>query len=142
MRRVAIVLVLLALAVRVSVTTFRGLDRPPVKDEWSYREIARNLAAGRGMFFDITREVDGRPVDRRLHSLRPPLYPLVLAGVAEATGGGVPIGRLLSCLLGALSVGVFVLWGRRVVGEGPAILAGVILLLWPSHVWASGEMPS
>jgi 4-amino-4-deoxy-L-arabinose transferase-like glycosyltransferase len=137
--RASILLVLLALAVRVSVTAARDLSRPPVKDEWSYSEIARNVAAGNGLFFDIRRTVDGREVDRRLTSLRPPLYPLVLGGLYRA-GGGVVVARLLSCLLGALAVGLLHAWGRRQVGEGPAIVAAALFAVWPSAVWASGEM--
>jgi 4-amino-4-deoxy-L-arabinose transferase-like glycosyltransferase len=111
-----------------------------VKDEWSYSEIAKRVASGEGFALEITREVDGRPVTRRLTSLRPPAWPTVLGAVYAVTGDSVAAGRILACLLGAASVVLLLLWGRAVAGERAAWVAAALLAIWPTHVWVSGEL--
>ncbi|MEN8152189.1 MAG: glycosyltransferase family 39 protein [Planctomycetota bacterium] len=135
-----IVLLSIALFLRLGVTAVRGFDREPVKDEWSYKEIATNVAAGEGIRFDVTREVDRRPKTITLRSLRPPLYPLALGGVFAVTGPGPIPGRLLSVALGTLSVLCFFGWARNVVGPRAAFFAALALAAWPAHLWSSGEM--
>jgi len=139
---------LVALALRVGVVAVRGFAREPQKDEWSYARIGENVAAGTGIFFDVTRDVDGAAVTRRFSSLRPPLYPILLGGVFRLFGGGgegdlpgsVPAGRALSALLGALSVVVFFAWARRLFGPRPALAAALAFAIWPTHLFASAEM--
>jgi 4-amino-4-deoxy-L-arabinose transferase-like glycosyltransferase len=135
-----ILVLLVALALRLSVTAWRGFDRKPEKDEWSYSEIAGHVAAGEGIWFEVTREVGGEPVTRRLFSLRPPLYPVILGGLYAATGKNVAAGRALSALLGALAVGAFFLWAESLYGRRRALLLALAFAAWPAHLWVSGEL--
>jgi 4-amino-4-deoxy-L-arabinose transferase-like glycosyltransferase len=137
-----IAVVILALGVRLAATGAAGFSRPLEKDEVAYSAIAENLAAGRGFFRDVTRTVEGESVTRRFSSLRPPLYPALLAATYSVVGFSPAAGRALSCLLGALTAGALLLWGRRVLPGWPAALAAVLLALWPAHVWASGRLLS
>jgi len=145
MRRIPpfIAVLLLALALRAGVVLVRGVDRAPVKDEWSYARIAENVAAGDGIWFDVTREVDGEPVTRRFHSLRPPLYPALLGALFRLFGGGlstVPAARLFSAICGALAAALFFGWARRLLGTRVALVAALVFAAWPAHLWASSEM--
>ncbi len=128
---------LLALAVRLAVAGSEGISRPPVKDETNYVAIARSLLRGEGFGFEVTREAGGRPVTRRFTSLRPPLYPALLAAAA---GGNVIAGRILSALLGAAAAALLVLFCRRLLPRGPSLLAGGLLAVWPAAVWISGRL--
>jgi 4-amino-4-deoxy-L-arabinose transferase-like glycosyltransferase len=145
MRRIPpfIAVLLLATALRAGVVLVRGVDREPVKDEWSYARIAENIAAGDGIWFEVTREVGGEPVTRRLSSLRPPLYPVVLAALFRVFGDGsetVIAGRLFSAICGALAAALFFGWARSVVGTRVGLLAALAFAAWPAHLWASSEM--
>ena len=137
-----IALFLIALTLRVGVTALRGFEREPVKDEWSYSEIATNVAAGEGIQFEVTREVDRSQVTRTLQSLRPPLYPLALGGTFAVTGVETWAGRLLSVVFGSLGVLLFFGWARTVLGHRSAFFAALALAAWPAHLWSSGEMLS
>ncbi|MHC4858622.1 MAG: glycosyltransferase family 39 protein [Planctomycetota bacterium] len=135
-------IVLAALAVRLAVTGAAGFSRPLEKDEVSYSAIAENLAAGRGFYVDVTRTVGGESVTRRFESLRPPLYPALLAAAYGVAGPSAAVGRVLSCLLRALAAGLLLVWGRRVFPGAPALIAAGLLIVWPAHVWASGRLLS
>jgi hypothetical protein len=142
MKRILPVLLvfLVALGLRLGVTALRGFDRPPVKDEWSYAAIATNVAAGEGIWFEVRRWDGGvlRPI--RLHSLRPPLYPVVLGGARALVSDAVPLGRALSGLFGALAVALFYLWAKGLFPGRPALWVALAFAVWPSHLWASGEL--
>lgn len=62
-------------------------------DSVGYVEVARNLAAGKGL---VLVRASGRVVPLYL---RPPLYPIVLAGFLTLKLGAVEAGRLLAILL-------------------------------------------
>ena len=59
-----------------------------------------------------------------------PAYPLLVAAVFKVIGVGPAQARMVSVLLGALTVALTYLVGRRLVGETAAALAAALLVLW------------
>jgi hypothetical protein len=117
----AIGLVLVAAAVRLAVA-LPALSRSPLLDPDNYLAIARSVAAGEGY------RLRGRPT-----AYRPPLYPLVLAPMAAASGDRAGAGiAALHALLGAGTVALTLLAARR-LGLSPsrALVAGAIVALDP-----------
>ena len=125
---------LLALAVRagvVLVTHVRLLN-----DGADYQRLAVSLAHGHG-FGASHFAPGGGPT-----ALRPPLYPLFVAGVYKAVGVHLSAARLAGAVLGALAVVLVVvvawlLWGRTV-----ALVAGVLAAVFPPAVMASTALMS
>ena len=63
---------------------------------------------------------------------KPPLYPFVLAVPAKLGIDGVTGGRVVSCLLGAGTVAVIGLLGRRVGGPRVGLVAAAIAAIYPA----------
>ena len=123
-------IVLLALALRLPCL----LSAQVVLTEGTtYTTIARSLAAGRG-YVGILGVVD---------FFVPPLYPLLMAGLARLGLDAVWAGRLLSLILGTL-LPLPVYWltknlsGRRSAGLFSALLiaAHPLLVVYASRVWS------
>jgi len=68
-------------------------------------------------------------------ALRPPLYPLVLAGTYEATGARWTPARLLGVLLGTLAVGLLFLLADVVFGRSIAKWTGGLAAMYPPLTW-------
>ena len=105
-----IALLLVAFSLRLGVTAVRGFEREPVKDEWSYSEIAANVTAGEGFAFDVTRKILGQGL--------------------QAVGAGTLLGLAASFLLTDFLSDL--LWGigatdlpTYVVCSGSVVLAGL-----------------
>jgi hypothetical protein len=95
-----------------------------VDDPDNYLRLAGALAEGRGFVWD------GRPT-----AYRPPLYPLVLAPLVAAFGGGAPLGAAvggLHAVVGAATVLLTGLTARRWgLGPGPALAAAIVVAFDP-----------
>ncbi len=114
-----IALLFLALGLRVVVlwTLFDNLS----EDRDNYRNIAQGIVAGKG-------SVDphaGTPT-----AYRPPLYPLLLAAVLGWGGGELSIG-IIQLLMGAATVGMTVVTGRRLGFNRASLLAGLLVAVDP-----------
>lgn len=119
-------LVVLALAGRVAAV----LATPgyaPEFDAEDYDRYAASLAET-GSFPSTGYEVGGPT------AFRPPLYPLLLAGVYELTGARWTAGRLAGALLGALAVVLVYLVARRLWGRREALVAGALAAAFPPLV--------
>lgn len=97
-------------------------------DTYEYGEIAQNLLAGEGfkcaMWF----------LPAELTAVKPPLYPLLLAGMLYLFGNlayGILI--LLQCLAGAATCLVMLALGRRFFDSATATMGAAFLALYP-HV--------
>ncbi len=144
MRRHAPLIAVLAIALlaRAAATGLRGFSRPPAADEKGYAGYAGSLAAGRGFRLDLDLKRGGETVAISRLASRPPLYPAALAGWSLLAGGSPAAGRALSVLLGTAGVLALFLLARAAAGERAALLAALLYALYPSAVYASGEMLS
>ncbi len=64
-----------------------------------------------------------------------PAYPLLVAASFKVLGVGLVQARLVSVVLGSLSLAFTYLVGRRLVGETPAAIATALLVLWRVTTW-------
>jgi 4-amino-4-deoxy-L-arabinose transferase-like glycosyltransferase len=135
--------VVLALAVRLFVALAVTPDPRDGRydDTVWYDTTARHLAGGEGYVFDPTVWVtaDGSrvyPDESELTptALWPPGYPLTLAGIYAVTDSSVAAGRLANVMFGTLTVALVYLIALRLFVRLPAVYAGAMLALMPSHV--------
>ncbi len=140
-RRVEATVFLLALAVRlawVGAIQLRGgeLVGP---DALSYDVLATNLLDGKGLqkwdyqglFSDPSRALVVR-------SFRPPLLPVLLAGVYSLAGHHFWAGRAVMALLSAATCIVGMRIARRLFGGSAATVAGLLMALYPRLVYYGG----
>ena len=156
--RVALVgaLLGLALVLRLAVA-IAAFGSPQSGDAREYDFRARLIASGQGFgappaFLHVTDVPRLRPTGVQWPgggptAFRPPLYPLLLAGLYAVVGPSDTAGRILQVLIGTAVVALtgliaFQLWGWRVAGVAlglsavfaPAIVLGRILLSEPLFV--------
>jgi 4-amino-4-deoxy-L-arabinose transferase-like glycosyltransferase len=125
------VIVVLALALRVFFwLEVAGPAAPLRGDEIDYDAIARSVASGHG--FSLT---PGVPT-----AARPPLYPILLAGVYRIAGAGAAAGRILQILLGGAIVLLTYRLARRYFAEGAALAAAAIAACNPSLIFISSYL--
>lgn len=84
---------------------------PPIADASTYVEMAANLAQGEGLRY------------QRSYSIRPPGYPLFLAGLFKLTGNSLPAAQVLQVLFALLSAVLLYKIARFYYDEGVARLA-------------------
>lgn len=91
------------------------------EDNDNYRAIAARVVAGDG-FAD--------PQSHTPTAYRPPLYPLLLAGVLTCGGGDLSIG-IVQLVMGVAAAGLTVLCGRRLGFRRAALIAGLLVAADP-----------
>ncbi len=132
--RTAVLLgLLVAVAFIIRIDALRNAA-PPVPifgDGHNYHVLAQNLADGEGYIRPVDFERAGRRVPTAEY---PPALPALLAvgdrfGVQGETGQ-----RALVCLVGALTVGLTGLIGRRLAGDGAGLLAATVAAVHPALV--------
>jgi 4-amino-4-deoxy-L-arabinose transferase-like glycosyltransferase len=130
----ALVLTLAALAVRLGYNALTaGPAYLPELDAAEYSDIAFSLATGRGFAL-----ADGTPT-----AIRPPLYPLLLAGVYVVRGGADPWwGLIQQALVGAVGAAAVYALGRLAFGQVAGRLAGALAACYPLLVFAGGALLS
>jgi hypothetical protein len=104
-------------------------------DAGFYHSAANLIAHGRFYY----REIFGHAYVTAEH---PPLYPLLLSGVALLGGVHVLAQRVVGCVVGAVSVILMGLLGRRVAGERAGALAATIAALYPPWWTIDGSLMS
>ncbi len=102
--------------------------RSPILDEQDNQVWASQIAEGHGRDY--------------LPFYRAPGYPYLLAAVYATTGPDVPAARLLSAVLGSLSVGLTTLIGCALAGPGAAVIAGLLLACYPAGLFFDGMLLS
>jgi Dolichyl-phosphate-mannose-protein mannosyltransferase len=115
-----VVVVAAGLAVRVAFTVVVDPKVPAVGDASAYHLLADELAAGHGMVRPFDLSIGHRSVPTAEF---PPLFPSLLAVVAVAGGKSVLAQRLAMTVVGAGTVALVGLLGRRVAGPGVGLLA-------------------
>ena len=126
-----IVILLIALALRVFFwIEIAGPAAPLRGDEVDYDAIARCIASGHG--FSLTAD---RPT-----AARPPLYPILLAGVYRIAGAGTAAGKVLQILLGGAIVLLTYVLARRLFSERAALAAAAIVACNPSLIFISSYL--
>ena len=97
---------------------------------------ARAVADGIGFIDPILYQVFDLKLQAAHH---PPLYVVYLAAMSEVVGTSPQSLRLATCLLGAATVVVIGLVGRRVAGERAGLLAALVAAVYP-HLWANDPL--
>ena len=142
-RRVELCVFVLALALRlgwVAVIQSRGgaLIGP---DAPSYDQLAVNLLAGKGLqkwdyqglFSDPSRGIIVR-------TFRPPLLPILLAGVYGVAGHSYAAARVVIAILGAAMCVVVMRIARRLFDPRVAVVTGILTAVYPRLVYYSGQI--
>jgi 4-amino-4-deoxy-L-arabinose transferase-like glycosyltransferase len=121
-------LLVVGLFVRLALLwRFDGMDLR-VSDERDYDELAINLVRHHEYAFE-----QGIPT-----SLRPPLYPALVAGIYQIAGlQNYQAVRLVQVFLGLLIVLVVYLLGRNAYGSRVGLIAAAICCFYPSLVGAT-----
>ena len=127
------VILAVALIVRVGVIV-ASPDFQPIFDAADFDRHADSIADGH-WYPPPQLGVDGPT------AFRPPLYPAALA-VVQAVGGAWTAERLLSALLGVLTVLLVYLIARRLWGQRVATVAGAIAAVFPPLVMFSATILS
>jgi 4-amino-4-deoxy-L-arabinose transferase-like glycosyltransferase len=122
-------LVLLAFALRIVGCALLGWQKVPESDDLDYDRLAWSLAHG-----------EGYTIFGTFISFRPPLYPVLLSLVYRFAGHNYGAARVVQAGLGALSVWIAFLVGRRLFGEGRAFLAALLFAVAPADVFFSHDL--
>ncbi len=104
-----------------------GLDAWGWGDEPDYHRHAADIAAGRGFLTPA-----GEPT-----AARPPLYPIVLAGVYRLFGPSHAAGRILQIALGVTIVFLAYLVARKLFSDGAGLAAAAFAAVSPALVYLS-----
>ena len=116
----------------------RGLFGP---DAPSYDDLARGLLAGRGLQKEDYPHLftDGTP-SLTVRSFRPPLLPIVLAGIYAVAGHHTVAARVVMALLGAGTCVVVCRIGRRAFDARTGTVAGLLTAVYPKFVYYAGAL--
>jgi len=127
--RLAVVLVLLALLVRL-VYTLESSDGPtfsvPVVDALVYHEAAAQFARGEGL--------------DESYFFQPFLYPFLLSTLYRILGVSIVAAKIVQILLGSLTCLAVFLLGRKIFGPWPGFIAGCITALYGPLIFFEGEL--
>jgi Dolichyl-phosphate-mannose-protein mannosyltransferase len=125
-------------AIRV-VYTLTVAPWPPsgFGDELYYSALAELISSGEGFVAPAELIAEGRSVAT---AHRPPLYPVVLAGLAELGGTGEDAQRLVGAATGGGTIVVAGLLGRRLAGPRVGLLAAAVAAVYPTLIAADGAL--
>jgi 4-amino-4-deoxy-L-arabinose transferase-like glycosyltransferase len=113
------------LAIRLAILANTGGLTAKIVDEQQYSQIARNLVAGHGFAW----------AENELTSIRPPLYPALLAAVWRFSPDNLQAVRVVQILLGLATAVLAYILGSRVYGPTVGALAAVACWLYPSFIF-------
>jgi 4-amino-4-deoxy-L-arabinose transferase-like glycosyltransferase len=117
----------LALVVRLAALWAVAGIEPQIVDEQHYRQLATSLAQGDGFAW-----APSNPT-----SLRPPLYPTLIAGIWRLTGSeSLQAVRSVQVVLAVASIWLLYLLGARLFDRGTAASAALALALYPSLIFS------
>lgn len=112
---------ILAIALVLRLTALLVLNASLQEDRDAYLGIAQSLAEGRGY---------SSPGSASATAYRPPLYPVLIAGLL-VVGGNLQTLGLVQVALGTFSVWLTFLAARRWLGDRPAALAAAFVAVEP-----------
>ena len=129
----------IGVVVRVLYTVLAAPWPPHGLDDQGYYHLAPILLAhGRGFIEPVFASI-GRTVATAEH---PPLYPIVLTGLAELGGTGQLVQRLAGTVFGAGTIVAIGCLGRRLAGDRAGLLAAGIAAVYPILITADGALMS
>jgi Dolichyl-phosphate-mannose-protein mannosyltransferase len=117
-----------ALAARLIVGLMVNLEATGLRGFSIYRILARNLVEREGLYFYYYFGLGDRWANR------PPLYPLLLAGIHWATNASPVAVLVVQSILGALTAVLTALLAGRLGGRLCGVLAGLLAALYPYAV--------
>jgi 4-amino-4-deoxy-L-arabinose transferase-like glycosyltransferase len=116
----------LGLIVRLAVFWHTPALGPQIEDEQHYVQIAENIVAGNGFA-----RIQGQPT-----SIRPPLYPGLVAGIFAVAGpGSLQAVRFVQILLALATAALVYALGRRVFTPAVGRYAAALFFLYPSYIF-------
>jgi 4-amino-4-deoxy-L-arabinose transferase-like glycosyltransferase len=120
------VAIALGLLVRLAIFWHTSPLGPEIEDEQHYIQIAENIGDGQGF----------ARVPGQLTSMRPPLYPGVVAAIfAVAGSGNLQAVRLVQILLALATAALVYALGKRVFTPAVGRYAAAVSFLYPSSVF-------
>ena len=126
-----IAIVVLGLAWRVAYVLVTKRHAVVWGDSVAYHYGANILADGKGFLDPLRYEFSGLKFPSAAH---PPLYVVYLATWSLVGLRSALWHRLASCVLGAATVGLVGLMGRRLAGDRAGLIAAVLAAAYP-HLW-------
>jgi 4-amino-4-deoxy-L-arabinose transferase-like glycosyltransferase len=136
--RVALIAVA-GLAVRLAYVLGPAHDVKGIGD-WYFFHWGANLIADGHWFVEPFEKVfHGRLVPSAGH---PPLWELLLSGESWLGGTSYIAHRALGCALGAITIALIALLGRRVAGDRAGLAAAAIAAVYPVMIAADGSLMS
>jgi 4-amino-4-deoxy-L-arabinose transferase-like glycosyltransferase len=130
-------LVLVAFGARAWFAVAAAPDLPMPGDAAIYRELADNLAGGRGLSLPGIDSPELQP-----SAEHPPVFPALLAGLDAVGIDGPGPQRLVLAALSGGGVALVALLGRRLGGPAAGLAAGAIAALHPMWVQHAGLLMS
>src|SRR5262245_62102423 len=116
----------LGLVVRLAIFWHTPSLGTEIQDERHYVQLAENITAGNGFAWAA-----GQPT-----SIRPPLFPALVAAVFSIAGtGNLQAVRAVQIILALLTVAVICDLGRRTFSAAAGRYAAAIFFLYPSSVF-------
>jgi 4-amino-4-deoxy-L-arabinose transferase-like glycosyltransferase len=127
------IIVVVAGVVRVAYTLAVSADFPTVGDAETYHLLAENLAEGSG----YVRPREDQPVPTAEF---PPLFPGVLAVASLLGADSLTTQKLVTSMLGVVSVGLIGLLCRRVGGPAVGLTAAALAAVYPMLFQLDGAL--
>ena len=125
---------LAGLAARLLYVELGALDRGPGDSEW-YHLMANAVADGHGFSFPVAGALGTAPIDDYSGptvptALHPPLFPAVLSIFSKLGITGYGAHRAIGCAMGAATVAVIGLAGRRVGGAALGLVSAALAAVY------------
>jgi 4-amino-4-deoxy-L-arabinose transferase-like glycosyltransferase len=130
-----VVIAVFALAVRIAFVTIVDPSVPRIGDASAYHLLANNLADGRGYIRPFDDLLLGKV---RATAEYPPLFAAVLAVPAKLGAHSVESQRLFLAFVGAVTVVLVGLLGRRVGGRTVGLVAAFLAACYPMLFLSEG----
>jgi 4-amino-4-deoxy-L-arabinose transferase-like glycosyltransferase len=125
-RLVLRIAIALGLVLRLAIFWHTPSLGTEIQDEQDYVRLAQNIEAGNGLAWAA-----GQPT-----SVRPPLFPAMVAGIFSIAGtGNLQAVRIVHIILALLTAAALCELGRRTVGAAAGRYAAAIFFLYPSFVF-------
>ena len=121
-------LVLVGFVIRIDALRNTAPDVPVLGDARAYHLLAQNLADGRGYIRPYEFADGGQQIKTAEY---PPGLPVTLAVATKLGATSETSQRVLLCGIGALTVGLVGLIGRRLGGDGVGYLAALLAAVHP-----------